>query len=216
MDTNPLSYPKKASDAVQQSSQPASSTQRKDDKRIYIGNLDPAIDEYTVVKLFSPYGKIANLDFMFHWHGPKKGTPRGYCFLEYETAEQASAAVKNMHKKTVKQRMLHVSLANAAPVKAESDTASKKRSADSSRPTNFSLLKTGSLKNASTEEKIKAMERKLAQMAAPPAKPASPSHPSLPPKPRITTSAAAPSQSGPASNQPHRRPKDVSNRSKPY
>ncbi|KAF9973470.1 hypothetical protein BGZ73_003302 [Actinomortierella ambigua] len=215
MESNPLFYPKKASDAHQQGSQSATSTLRKDDKRIYIGNLDPAIDEYTVVKLFTPYGKIANLDFMFHWHGPKKGTPRGYCFLEYETSEQASTAVKAMNKKTVKQKTLHVSLANAAPVKAENDNVNKKRPIDSSRPTNFSLLKTGSLKNASMEEKIRAMENKLAQMAAPPARPTTPAHPSLPQKPRIAQPPAS-STSGSASNQPHRRPKDVSNRSKPY
>ncbi|KAG0270694.1 hypothetical protein DFQ27_000045 [Actinomortierella ambigua] len=202
MESNPLFYPKKPTEALHQGSQSATSASRKDDKRIYIGNLDPAIDEYTVVKLFTPYGRIANLDFMFHWHGPKKGTPRGYCFLEYETTEQAGAAVKAMNKKT-------------APVKAESDAANKKRPVDSSRPTNFSLLKTGSLKNASMDEKIKAMEKKLAQMAAPPARPTPPVHPSLPPKPRIPESPAS-SASGSASSQPHRRTKDVSNRAKPY
>ncbi|KAG0324926.1 hypothetical protein BGZ99_001285 [Dissophora globulifera] len=112
----------------------------KDDKRIYVGNLDPTIDEYTVLKLFSPFGKITKLDFMFHWHGPKKGTPRGYCFLEFESASQAAAAVAQMNRKAIKMRPLSVSLANMA----------------------------GALKNATTDEKIRAMERKLAQMAQPP------------------------------------------------
>ncbi|RUS30649.1 hypothetical protein BC938DRAFT_479114 [Jimgerdemannia flammicorona] len=55
--------------------------------RLYVGNLDPTIDEYAVVKLFEPFGKITYLDFMFHWHGTKRGQPRGYCFLEYSTKE---------------------------------------------------------------------------------------------------------------------------------
>src|SRR4051794_38565300 len=50
-------------------------------QRLYIGNLDPTMDEYTVVKLFEPFGKITFLDFLFHWQGVKRGQPRGYCFL---------------------------------------------------------------------------------------------------------------------------------------
>lgn len=49
---------------------------------------------------------------MFHWHGPKKGTPRGYCFLEFETADQAAKAVLQMNRKAIKLRPLNVSLAN--------------------------------------------------------------------------------------------------------
>lgn len=65
-----------------------------------------------VLKLFSPFGKITKLDFMFHWSGPKKGTPRGYCFLEFEKATQAAEATKAMNRKTLKSRPLSVSLAN--------------------------------------------------------------------------------------------------------
>lgn len=42
---------------------------------------------YTIVKLFEPFGKITYIDSLIHWSGPKKGLPRGYCFLEYETKE---------------------------------------------------------------------------------------------------------------------------------
>ena len=65
-----------------------------------------------VLKLFSPFGKVTKLDFMFHWSGPKKGTPRGYCFLEFEMSSQAADAVKTMNRKVIKQRPLSVSLAN--------------------------------------------------------------------------------------------------------
>lgn len=65
-----------------------------------------------VLKLFSPYGKITKLDFMFHWSGPKKGAPRGYCFLEFEKASQATDATKAMNRKVIKSRPLSVSLAN--------------------------------------------------------------------------------------------------------
>ncbi|KAF9952817.1 hypothetical protein BGZ70_000478 [Mortierella alpina] len=115
--SNPLTY-RKAQDAFQkQSSTPSQKQPALDEKRIYVGNLDPTIDEYTVLKLFSPFGKITKLDFMFHWHGPKKGTPRGYCFLEFEAASQAAAAVKQMNRKAIKMRQLSVSLANMTVIR---------------------------------------------------------------------------------------------------
>ncbi|KAF9119416.1 hypothetical protein BGW39_000319 [Mortierella sp. 14UC] len=139
-----------------------------DDRRLYIGNLDPTIDEYMLLKLFSPFGKVTKLDFMFHYSGPKKGAPRGYCFLEYETSAQAAVAIKQMNRRSLKNRALIVSLANVAP--PSTDQEGRKKSHDPNRPTAFSLLKAGTLKNASTDEKIKAMERKLAQMAESPNK----------------------------------------------
>ncbi|KAF9581593.1 hypothetical protein BGW38_001335 [Lunasporangiospora selenospora] len=151
-----LSYPSQAKSSDLGHS---SSTKLLDEKRIYVGNLDSTIDEYAVVKLFSPFGKITKLDFMFHWHGPKKGTPRGYCFIEYENSEQAATAVKQMNRKPIKLKPLSVSLANMAPLHTDSDPQGRKRTLDpKNRPTAFSLLKTSTLQNASTEEKIKAME----------------------------------------------------------
>ncbi|KAF9903053.1 hypothetical protein EC991_004266 [Linnemannia zychae] len=164
---------------------PAKSTVKQqqplDDRRLYIGNLDPTIDEYMLLKLFSPFGKVTKLDFMFHYNGPKKGAPRGYCFLEYETSAQAAMAIKQMNRRSLKNRALIVSLANIAP--PSTDQEGRKKSHDPNRPTTFSLLKAGALKNASTDEKIKAMERKLAQMAESPNKSASTAHPSLPNRP---------------------------------
>ncbi len=56
-------------------------------KRIYIGNLHPAVDEYVLANTFSRYGKIAKMDYLFHKAGPLKGKPRGYAFIEYATIE---------------------------------------------------------------------------------------------------------------------------------
>ncbi|ORY91104.1 hypothetical protein BCR43DRAFT_446775, partial [Syncephalastrum racemosum] len=80
-------------------------------QRLYVGNLDLALDEYAVVKLFEPFGKITFLDYMFHHAGPKKGQPRGYCFLEYETKEQAFSAIKALHGRIIRGKPLVVSLA---------------------------------------------------------------------------------------------------------
>jgi RNA recognition motif-containing protein len=59
----------------------SSSSQGKPD-RLYVGNLSPVVDEYTLIQIFSKHGKITKLDFMFHKSGALKGKPRGYAFIE--------------------------------------------------------------------------------------------------------------------------------------
>lgn len=55
--------------------------------RLYVGNLSSTIDEYTLLQVFSKYGKITRLDVMYHKTGPQKGKPRGYAFIEYSNKD---------------------------------------------------------------------------------------------------------------------------------
>ncbi|CAH1760232.1 10351_t:CDS:2 [Entrophospora sp. SA101] len=117
-----------------------------DDKRLYIGNLDPSIDEYALVKLFEPFGKITNLDFLFHKNGPKRGLPRGYCFLEYSKKEEALKAMTEMHSKLIKNRSIIVTFAYAAPESYyDSKTGTMKKR---SNATTISLIKAHKMLNA--------------------------------------------------------------------
>jgi RNA recognition motif-containing protein len=51
--------------------------------RLYIGNLHPTVDEYTLLTLFTKYGTITSLDYLFHKTGPMRGKPRGFAFVEF-------------------------------------------------------------------------------------------------------------------------------------
>ncbi|KAJ8689872.1 hypothetical protein PTI98_012732 [Pleurotus ostreatus] len=51
--------------------------------RLYIGNLHPSVDEYSLLQVFSKFGKVTKMDFLFHKTGALKGKPRGYAFVEY-------------------------------------------------------------------------------------------------------------------------------------
>jgi hypothetical protein len=68
--------------------------------RLYVGNLHPTVDEfvplcvlsgveplshprYTLIQVFSKFGKLARLDYLFHKTGALRGKPRGYAFVEY-------------------------------------------------------------------------------------------------------------------------------------
>jgi hypothetical protein len=55
--------------------------------RLYVGNLSPSVDEYTLIQVFQKYGQITKLDFMFHKTGVLKGKPRGYAFVEFSSKD---------------------------------------------------------------------------------------------------------------------------------
>jgi RNA recognition motif-containing protein len=37
--------------------------------------------------VFGKFGKIVKEEFMWHKDGPRRGQPRGYCFVEFATHE---------------------------------------------------------------------------------------------------------------------------------
>ena len=59
--------------------------------RLYVGNLSPSVDEYTLIQVFQKYGQITKLDFMFHKTGVLKGKPRGYAFVEFSSKDVSSS-----------------------------------------------------------------------------------------------------------------------------
>jgi RNA recognition motif-containing protein len=73
------------------SSTAASSSNAKPD-RLYIGNLSPTIDEYTLIQVLQKYGSITSLDYMFHKSGALKGKPRGYAFVQFSSKDVGGPA----------------------------------------------------------------------------------------------------------------------------
>ncbi|GJN93153.1 hypothetical protein Rhopal_006200-T1 [Rhodotorula paludigena] len=144
----------------------ASTSEQKSDRRLYVGNLASSVDEYALMQVCAKLGKIAKLDYLFHKTGPQKGKPRGYAFVEYATAEEASRAKTALHDKLFRGRKLVVSFASeqqeAVPLGGK-----KLRgpiSNDANKPTAISLLKGGGVNKAPTNRKIAALEAKLAAM----------------------------------------------------
>ncbi|XP_067001543.1 probable RNA-binding protein 18 [Anabrus simplex] len=67
-----------------------------EDRRLWIGNLDPRITEYHLLKLLQKYGHIEKFDLLFHRSGPLAGQPRGYAFVTYSTSEDANKAKEKL------------------------------------------------------------------------------------------------------------------------
>ncbi|KAG0472660.1 hypothetical protein HPP92_014074 [Vanilla planifolia] len=82
------------------------------ENRLYIGNLDQRITEANLIKLFSTFGKIVSVDFLWHTRGPKKGEPRGYAFIQYSTVEEAQLAKTQMNGRLACGRPMVVRLAS--------------------------------------------------------------------------------------------------------
>ncbi|MEQ2284293.1 hypothetical protein AMECASPLE_020096 [Ameca splendens] len=84
-----------------------------DGNRLWIGNIDPKITEYHLVKLLEKFGKVKQFDFLFHKSGPLEGQPRGYCFVNFSTREEAERAIQCLNGKLALSKKLVVRWAHA-------------------------------------------------------------------------------------------------------
>ncbi|KAI0795094.1 hypothetical protein C8Q75DRAFT_526964 [Abortiporus biennis] len=193
-ETTHLSFPSAATVSTSDTHPPPSTSQPRQllKDRLYVGNLHPTVDEYTLLQIFSKYGKISKLDFLFHKTGPMKGKPRGYAFIEYSETEDAAKAVATAHDKLLRGRKLVVTYAHQAPIDESMAYGKVRRSnVETGKPTTLSLLKgAGSSRHNATEDKIAKMEAKLRQMEQSSINggPSTKAHHSLPNKPTGVTS----------------------------
>ncbi|KAH9444616.1 hypothetical protein MJO28_013354 [Puccinia striiformis f. sp. tritici] len=169
------------SDQTAPGSQPSSSS----DSRLYVGNLSPAVDEFALVALFSKFGKISKLDFLFHKSGVLRGKPRGYAFIEMNRRDEALKAMVELNNKPVRGKRILVTQANESQYQEHQTSNQSKpnhhshqnnsnnyqgRSGcqrnggpDPMRPTTLSILKSQQQPKG-VNNKIAALEAKLASM----------------------------------------------------
>ncbi|KAJ3510491.1 hypothetical protein NMY22_g15970 [Coprinellus aureogranulatus] len=210
-----LSYPKPSVPLVPERQGPVEQPKRLLTDRLYIGNLHPTVDEYTLLRVFNKFGKVTKLDFLFHKAGPMKGKPRGYAFIEYGSDDEARKALVMAHDKLLRGRRITVTHAQQAPLDQYGNytgpSGHRKGALDNSRPTAISLLKSGghSRQEAGTSQKIAMMEAKLRQLEAEKALAANPPRPTLPFNPSLPLKPATPLPSAltvPADGPQHRKP----------
>ncbi|XP_065631764.1 uncharacterized protein LOC112011890 isoform X1 [Quercus suber] len=132
----------------------------KSESRLYVGNLDLRITEATLIKMFSPFGKIVAEDFLWHTRGPKRGEPRGFAFIQYSTKEEAKLAKEKMHGKLACGRPLVVRLASEKYLVETAEKLSK--GVGDSHKTSLSGSSSGQMsrtaKIAAIKNKLKALE----------------------------------------------------------
>ncbi|KAM8934845.1 putative RNA-binding protein 18 isoform 2-T2 [Pelodytes ibericus] len=124
----------------------------QDGHRLWIGNLDPKITEYHLLKLLQKFGKVKQFDFLFHKSGPLEGQPRGYCFVNFETKVEAERAIQCLNGKMA----LSKKLVRFDNYKNEKVLPISLEPSSSTEPAQSNL---------SVSAKIKAIEAKLKMMA---------------------------------------------------
>ncbi|KAG0146634.1 hypothetical protein CROQUDRAFT_512690 [Cronartium quercuum f. sp. fusiforme G11] len=156
--------------------------------RLYVGNLAPAVDEFALVALFSKFGKISKLDFLFHKSGILRGKPRGYAFIEMSRKDEALKAMVELNNKPLRGKRILVTPANESQYQEHQASSSSKSNyhnknqpghdgrhtsqhgrgsaLDPMRPTTLSLLKSQQQPKG-VNNKIAALEAKLAAMQQP-------------------------------------------------
>lgn len=122
-----------------------------DDCRLWIGNLDTRLTEYSLLKLLQKFGPLKRFDFLINHQGPEKGKPRGYSFVTYENRQDAETARKHMNGKLALSKRLVVKWAH---VDTKDERTENKHIAAIG----------GKCSNGSTDSKIRAIEAKLKKM----------------------------------------------------
>ncbi|KAJ7308122.1 hypothetical protein JRQ81_008632 [Phrynocephalus forsythii] len=133
----------------------------QDGHRLWIGNLDPKITEYHLLKLLQKFGKVKQFDFLFHKSGALEGQPRGYCFVNFETKQEAEEAIQSLNGKLALSKKLVVRWAHAQ-VKRYDQNKNEKILPISLEPSSSTEA---AQSNLSVSTKIKAIEAKLKMMA---------------------------------------------------
>lgn len=127
-----------------------------EDRRLWIGNLDPRITEYHLLKILQKYGDFERFDLLFHRSGPLAGQPRGYAFVTYKESVDAKKAKESLDGKMLGCKRVAVRWANSV----------SKEDMDKPKP----KLEIPALAGAKSEKKlsreitIQAIEAKLKMM----------------------------------------------------
>ncbi|XP_066507218.1 probable RNA-binding protein 18 isoform X1 [Hoplias malabaricus] len=149
-----------AAETVENASILSSSTSQ-DGHRLWIGNIDPKITEYHLVKLLEKFGKVKQFDFLFHKSGPLEGQPRGYCFVNFHTKEEAERAIQCLNGKLALSKKLVVRWAHAQVKRFEPYRGDKNLPA-SLEPSSSEAEEVPT--SLSVGAKIRAIEAKLQMM----------------------------------------------------
>jgi len=116
-----LRFPHPTSSTESSSSNQEISATSVDSKRLWIGNLDPKLTEFHLLKLVQSFGTIQHFDFLFHRTGPHVGQPRGYAFVTYEENTGARKCIQELDSKRILDRYVSVRWAHQASQTVQDD-----------------------------------------------------------------------------------------------
>ena len=132
---------------------------------IWIGNLDPRVTEFQLLKVVEPFGRVVRFDFMYSNNDRGERLPRGYAFVTFEDYVTASEAIGKLNGLKLMNREMRVqpSSATAVPSKSSSSALSLPLSISVNLSEKDKSRKDP--KSISKLSKIRAMEAKLMSLS---------------------------------------------------
>ncbi|KAJ2982754.1 hypothetical protein NQ176_g1177 [Zarea fungicola] len=96
-------------------------------REVHVANLDSSVAEGDIKGIFSKYGKVMRVNI------PRgiSGKSRGFCFLDFETKEQAEKAVSELNNTKFRHQILQVSLSKVSKVKTTAKSTTVDADGDS-------------------------------------------------------------------------------------
>jgi len=99
---------------------------------LFVGNLDPEVDEKTIFDTFSTFGTILSTKIM---RNPETGASKGFGFISYDNFDSSDAALNSMNGQFLSNRAIHVSYAYKEDTKGERHGSAAERLLAANRPT---------------------------------------------------------------------------------
>lgn len=124
--------------------------------KLWIGNLDNRLTEQNILRFTTKYGEVVSFRYLFK-AGTERLEPRGYCFIEFSTREEAEKAKGALAGKKALGKKLIVDWARV-------DMGAKKTGSAFSETWDPSIVSSTLDSGVSTSAKIAALEAKLHQM----------------------------------------------------
>jgi len=81
------------------------------EKKLFVGNFPWDTTEGELEDLFSSYGEVTRVVIVLHRDGPHEGKSKGIGFITMADAEEADAAMKDLHEKDFNGRPLTCNVA---------------------------------------------------------------------------------------------------------
>lgn len=96
-------------------------------REVHVANLDSSVAEGDIKDIFSKYGKVMRVNI------PRgiSGKSKGFCFLDFETKEQAEKAVSELNNTKFRHQILQVSLSKVSKVKTTAKSTTVDADGDS-------------------------------------------------------------------------------------
>jgi len=98
---------------------------------IFVGNLDPSVDERRLFDAFSAFGPLVNCKLM---RDPISGISKGFAFISYDSFEAADKAIQTLHGQFFSNKVISIEYAYKKDTKGERHGSAAERLLAANRP----------------------------------------------------------------------------------